>query len=579
MDEYLWPARHVAEYAYCPRLFYLMEVEGLFMPSVDTEQGTQVHKRVHKPSTMRRQADATDEPEEELRKVRGLALTSPTLGLTATLDLAELDGNRAVPIEYRKGRPRRVGTVHGNGATVHQNGNGDEVVSDDDDSPAAYEAWPTDRVQVGIQVILLETAGYTAPRAMLYYAQTKQKIELVVDDALRREAFATVEAARRCAAGSRPPPLLNDPRCPKCSLQPICLPDEVNHVRGDDPQPPRRLWPPTDGAVHLVAQQEGVKIGVRGLALNVTDRDGNTARQIPLADVESLAVVGSIQLSTQALHTLAEKNIPVAFMSTAGRLIAIVDPLDSVSAAVRKAQVLQLEKPSRALELSRALVASKIVNQRVLLMRNVASLPQRATDDLLEQVEKASRCQDIDALRGHEGQAAAIYFEHFAGMIRSDVAAEFQSNGRQRRPPPDPVNATLSMAYTMLTHECVSALRLARLEPSIGAYHTCRPGRPALALDLMEPFRPLIADSVTISLFNRGELDAGHFLRTASGCILSEAGRRAFFDAWGRRLDTEVTHPVFGYRLSYRRMLMLHARMIAAWLLDEVPSLSFLTTR
>ncbi|MEK7765729.1 MAG: CRISPR-associated endonuclease Cas1, partial [bacterium] len=152
-------------------------------------------------------------------------------------------------------------------------------------------------------------------------------------------------------------------------------------------------------------------------------------------------------------------------------------------------------------------------------------------------------------------------------------------NGRKRRPPPDPVNACLSLAYTMLAHECVAALRLARLEPSLGAFHTWRPGRPALALDLMEPFRPIVADSVAVSLFNRNEVGEGHFHRTAAGCMLTDAGRRAFFKAWGRRMEAEVTHPVFEYRLSYRRMIVLHARLIAAWLLGEVPKLAFLTTR
>ena len=125
----------------------------------------------------------------------------------------------------------------------------------------------------------------------------------------------------------------------------------------------------------------------------------------------------------------------------------------------------------------------------------------------------------------------------------------------------------------------MAALRQARLEPSIGAFHVSRPGRPALALDLMEPFRPLVADSVAIAAFNRCELGEGHFMRTSAGCTLTDSGRRAFFNAWGRRMETEVTHPVFGYKLSYRRMLVLHARMIAAWLLGEVPSLAFLTTR
>lgn len=118
-------------------------------------------------------------------------------------------------------------------------------------------------------------------------------------------------------------------------------------------------------------------------------------------------------------------------------------------------------------------------------------------------------------------------------MLKTPMAAEFDENGRQRRPPPDPVNSALSLAHTMLTHECVAALRLARLDPSIGAVHVSRPGRPALALDLMEPFRPLIADSVVISAFNRGEFAEGHFIRTAAGCVMTEPGRRAFFGAWG----------------------------------------------
>jgi CRISPR-associated protein Cas1 len=181
---------------------------------------------------------------------------------------------------------------------------------------------------------------------------------------------------------------------------------------------------------------------------------------------------------------------------------------------------------------------------------------------------------------GHEGQAAAVYFEHFSKMLTdTDLRAAFEKNGRQRRPPPDPVNAALSLGYSVLTGECVTACRLASLEPTIGALHSPRPGRPALALDLMEPFRPLVVDSAVITAFNRGELRAGHFQTSAAGVLLTDYGRKAFFHVYARRMDHIVTHPVFGYRLSYRRMLVLHARMIAAWLLREVPTLAFLTTR
>jgi len=566
MDEYLWPARNVAEFAYCPRLFYLMEVEGIHLHNTDTEQGMVVHRRVNRPSAAREKVEEPDELRPQ--SVRSLTLTSKKLGLTATLDLAEVNGNTAIPVEYRKGRPR------------HPYWTPPDDPGEAETPPPTAEPWPTDRVQVGLQAILLEEAGYTVPEAILYYASERLRLHIPVDADMRGEALQTLRAAQESAAGTRPLPLVNDPKCVRCSLQPFCLPDEVNQQRTCTEAPKARsIWPTRDDALHVVAQQDGTKIGINGLSLKITDKDGQETRKIPLAGLESLAVLGGVQISTQAMHALADRSVPVAFMSSAGRLVAMLDPVDSISAEIRRAQVRVFDQPPRCLELARALVAAKIVNQRILLQRNHSAIPDMVMEDLQAEADRARRGAGLDALRGHEGQAAAIYFDYFAGMFKTPISSEFDVNGRQRRPPPDPINAVLSFAYTMLTHECVSALRLARLEPSVGAFHTSRPGRPALALDLMEPFRPLIADSVAISSFNRGELTDGHFLRTSAGCALTDSGRRAFFGAWGRRMDTEVTHPVFGYKLSYRRMLMLHARMMAAWMLGEVPTLSFLTTR
>jgi CRISPR-associated protein Cas1 len=540
-----------------------MEVEGIHLKSDDTEEGQRIHRRVDAPSNSNGTAD--DEPQT----VRSLTLTSLSLGLTATLDLAEINGSEAVPIEYRKGRPHAL--------YAESTGNGKP-------QPADYEPWPTDRVQVGLQAILLEDAGYTVRKAVLYYAASKQRLDLVVDDSLRCEALEVLTAAKNCAAGSRPLPLANDPRCPRCSLQSICLPDEINVERDHINVSPRKLWPPRDDGIHLVAQTNGTRIGVRGAAMQITEANGSKAKEIPLASVESLSLLGSVQISTQALHTFADRGIPVALLSAAGRLVAIFDPLDSVSADARRNQVRTFDQPEKCTELTRVLVAAKIRNQRTLLMRNCDSLPSHVSAQLADQATAADKAATIESLRGHEGQAAALYFAHFAGMFKRDAAkrdlgTEFDQNGRQRRPPPDPINACLSLAYTMLTHECVAALRTARLEPSIGAFHVSRPGRPALALDLMEPFRPLIADSLTVSAFNRGELREGHFRRTAAGCLMTDDGRKAFFSIYGRRMSEEVTHPVFGYKLSYRRMLILHARMIAAWINGEIPTLSFLTTR
>ncbi len=571
MDESLWPARNIAEYAYCPRLFYLMQVEGIFVPSSDTEKGVAIHRRVNKPSaSVEKPSEDEDDPERP-RIVRSLVLTSESRGLTATLDLAEISGRLAVPVEYRKGRPKRIsmGAFADDCAQMEQ-------------LPVQHpEAWATDRVQVALQAILLEDAGYTVREAIIYYAAEKLRLKVTVDDALKAEALLILEKAKQCAQGSRPLPLVNDSRCPKCSLQPICLPDEVNYQRAQsrDQLMPRNIWPPRDDGIHVVAQQDGAKVGIQGLQLRITDKNGSVVKTVPMANLESLSLLGAVQITTQAVHALADAKTPVAFLSSAGRLVAMIDPLDSVSAEVRRAQIRRLDSPEVCLELTRALVSAKIMNQRTLLLRNHSCLPDGVAAELLKQAKNAAAADSVDAARGHEGQAAAIYFRHFAGMIKGSLASEFHANGRKRRPPPDPVNACLSLGYSMLTHECVAALRVARLEPSIGGFHVSRPGRPALALDLMEPFRPLIADSVAITSFNRGELTEGHFLRTAAGCSLTAQGRRSFFNTLGRRMDTEVTHPVFEYRLSYRRMIVLHARMIAAWLIGDIPNLAFLTTR
>lgn len=571
----LLSCRNVAEYAYCPRLFYYMAVEGVFVPSTDTEQGCTVHRRVNQPSQASSEENE-EKPAEDINKpksIRSLALTSERLGLTAVIDLTELNGSIATPVEYRKGAPRRLSVSPP-----------PEEVEEESNTPALplAEPWPADRVQIGLQALLLEEAGYTVNEAVLYYAAETRRITIRVDQQLRNEAIAVLEAARKCSQGSRPLPLVNDPRCPRCSLLPVCLPDEINLSRAaieGEEAVPRKLWPPRDEGIQLIVLQEGARVSISGQTLEVINRKGIIERQVPLAGLESLALLGPVQISTQALHTLADRSIPVAFLSSAGRLVTVLDPLDSVSADIKRKQVHCFDQPETCMELARALVSAKIRNQRAVLMRNHPSLPEDTPDSLATLARKAETADSLDSLRGHEGAAAAVYYEAFGAIFKGPEGLRFDKNGRQRRPPPDPVNSCLSLAYSLLCHECISALRLARLEPSIGAFHVSRPGRPALALDLMEPFRPLVADSLAITAFNKGELTMGHFLDTAAGCSLTDAGRRVFFKAYARRMDTIVTHPVFDYRLSYRRMIYLHAKMIAAWIMGEIPDLAFLTTR
>ncbi|MEI7767934.1 MAG: CRISPR-associated endonuclease Cas1 [Phycisphaerae bacterium] len=565
MDEYLWPARNVAEYAYCPRLFYLMEVEGVHLANADTERGQLVHRYVDAPSHLKDEEEDPDKP----KAVRSLTLSSQLLGLTATLDLAEIQGDRATPVEYRKGRPR-----YDQPPSV-----GPDVFGEEPPPPQA-QPWPTDRVQLGLQSLLLKEHGYVVKQAVLYYASERRRVEVSINDELLVEALATLNTARHAATGPRPEPLLHDVRCLRCSLQPLCLPDEVQFQRRHETDiSPRKIWPLRDDATHVIVQTAGHRVGVAGAALKVTDHDGKLIKQIPIVEVESLCLMGYAQVSTQALHVLADHEIPVAYMTTAGRLVAMVEPQNQVSALVRRAQAAETANPTRQLALARALIRAKIINQRTMLMRNHPALPPSVAPALADLVTGLECVQSSAELLGMEGQAASLYFQYFGGMFKGPESQQFEQHGRMRRPPPDPINASLSMAYMMLVHDCVTGLRLAGLDPGLGAFHVPRPGRPALALDLMEPFRPLVADSMTLSAFNRGEYSPGHFNTTAAGCMLTDDGRRTFFNAYGRRIDTEVTHPVFGYCLSYRRMIYLHARLLAAWFIGELNQLDFLTTR
>ena len=200
--------------------------------------------------------------------------------------------------------------------------------------------------------------------------------------------------------------------------------------------------------------------------------------------------------------------------------------------------------------------------------------------DLRRLAKKAPRAKDFGVLLGVEGAAAARYFQSFAGMLKQDAeGGGFDIQGRNRRPPTDPVNALLSFGYAMLTRTWVVALSSVGLDPYRGFYHQPRYGRPALALDMMEPFRPLIVDSAVVTALNNGEVQPADFVRTPVGVNLTGAGRKRFIATFERRLAQEVTHPLFGYRVEYRRLLQIQARLLGRFLLSEIAEYPNFVTR
>ena len=211
------------------------------------------------------------------------------------------------------------------------------------------------------------------------------------------------------------------------------------------------------------------------------------------------------------------------------------------------------------------------MNCRTLLRRNRANPDPVSLSELKQLARKARAAESIESLLGIEGTAARRYFSDFSGMLKGTGTEDFDLDGRNRRPPRDPINALLSFCYSLLAKELSLAVRSVGLDGMLGFYHQPHFGRPSLALDLMEEFRPVIADSVVIGAINNGIVQSADFVRAAGAVALTQPARKRLILSFERRMDQLVTHPVFDYRISYRRVLEVQARLLSRVLLGELP--------
>jgi CRISPR-associated protein Cas1 len=586
----LLPARMLNEFVYCPRLFFYEWVEGLFAESAETVEGALRHAKIDKGPAAFPTAEAAAQAEGETIHGRSLTLSSERHGLIAKIDLVESQGGALCPVDYKRGAPRQ----------------GEE----------APESWDADRVQLAAQAIVLRDNGYRCDEGIVYYVATRQRVRLPITDALVAQTLALAQQARAVAAsGQIPPPLLNSPKCPRCSLVGICLPDETRlsaEVQLVDevaepaaeqlalfPQPlpglgrgtlaeVRRLVPARDDLRPVYLNTPGLRVGISGAVLQIKDKD-KLLQEIRLADINQLNLFGNIQLSTQALQSLCAQDIPVTYFSMGGWFYGLTRGHSLKNIFLRREQFRKADLPWVCLQVARALVAGKIQNQRTMLQRNHIEPPGPVLAALKQLVAEAHAAESLDALRGIEGHASHLYFGNFAGMIKpgDEPAAggaaraqfSFDFINRNRRPPRDAVNALLSLAYAVLTKDLTITCLAVGFDPYLGFYHQPRFGRPALALDLMEPFRPLIADSAVLSAINNRMVTPGDFLQAGPAVALKPEGRKAFFRAYEQRMDTLVTHPLFNYRVNYRRVLEIQTRLLARYLTGEVPRYTPFVTR
>ena len=584
LPDYL-PARMLNEFVYCPRLFFYEWVEGLFAESPDTIEGKLQHFRVDT------REDALPSPDEaagqETIHSRSVQISSDRHRLIARIDLVEGEQGVVCPVDYKHGAPRQTAD--------------------------ALEAWDPDRIQLAVQALLLRENGYRCDEAVIFYRKTRQRVRIPIDDALIAETLALLDQARATAlAGRIPPPLVDSPKCPRCSLVGICLPDETHAIQaqiirlaepgprqltlfpGDDPAaapPPaeiRRLVPARDDLRPLYLNTQGARVGKSGEVLQIKEKD-QLIQQVRLTDVSQVNLFGNVQISTQAIQTLCNVEIPINYFSQGGWYYGTTTGLHARNIFLRRRQFQLAEEPWFALSLARRLVAGKIRNQRTMLQRNHLEPPADALRDLKRMAELAECADSLDQLLGMEGHSASIYFRHFEGMLKTDdedgssaakpLPFQFHFAQRNRRPPRDPVNALLSFAYSVLTKDLTIVCNAIGFDPYLGFYHQPRFGRPALALDLMEPFRPLIADSTVLSAINTRMVIEKDFIRAGPSVALKPEGRKGFFRAYELRMNALATHPLFDYRVSYRRMLEIQARLLARYMEGEIPEYPVFVTR
>jgi CRISP-associated protein Cas1 len=613
----LVPARMINEALYCERLLYLEWAQGEFADNYFTVDGRLVHRRADQPggalppkpadapaaaaSSPDDEDDAEPPPEPPPYTARSVWLSSERLGITAKIDIVEGDAaGRVIPIEYKRGSPPDI----------------------------PERAYLPERAQLCAQVLLLRDNGYICDHAEIYFAAARQRVPIVIDDLL---VEATLAAARRArdvaAAGTIPPPLVDSPKCNGCSLVGICLPDETNLLRQlegielepapDAPEPEpsdpaepepsdlaepvdlepandadadadappgrgelRRLHPARDDKLPLYVQEQGARIGLDGERLAVNGRKTGHL-EVRLPNTSQVVILGNVQVTTQALRTLLERNIPISFFSYGGWYYGRAIGHDSKNVELRIAQHRAAADRDLCLAFARGFVVSKIKNSRTMLRRNHESPDPVVLSQLDQLARKAGAAGALEELLGLEGSAARVYFGAFTGMLKGEAEAlgVFDFQTRNRRPPKDPINALLSFTYALLSKDFALAAGAVGLDPLLGFYHQPRFGRPALALDLMEEFRPIVADSIVIGVINNGVLAGSDFVRTGDAVALKPAARKRLISAYERRMDQLVTHPVFGYRVSYRRVLEVQARLLGRVLLGELDAYPAFRTR
>lgn len=508
--------------AYCERLFYLEEVEEIRVADHRVYAGRTLH-------------------EAEVGgggKWESLTLESETWGIRGKVDFVRYRDGGLVAFEHKRGRSR-------------------------DD-----EAWPSDRLQVIAYAALLEEQlGKPVAEGRVHYHANNMTVRVPVDERARSDLRAAIQRARELSQTvQRPPVTENERLCAKCSLAPVCLPEEERLLRATDEEEPGaipRLFPQDDERRIVHVTGGGSRVSKSGEQIIVTPREDEPTK-FPGRDVAAIVLHGAVQISSQAVHYAVAHDIGVHWLTGGGQYVGGLTPPGGVQRRIRQFE--GLRDADLVLRLAKKLVRAKVENQLRFLMRaGRGREPEMRIDEAIKGMRAELRAidgaTDTETLRGHEGMSGRLYFSAMPELL--DQRQELMRfSGRNRRPPEDPFNAVLSFGYSLLYRDVMAAIVCVGLDAAFGFFHRPRSAAYPLALDLMELFRAVLWDIPLVASVNRNQWREEHFTRSSGQVWLSADGRRLAIELYEKRKEESWKHPVLEYSLSYARTMELEVRLL-----------------
>jgi len=550
-DEYTVQVRGLNESVYCERLFYIMYAQGIFEHNADTITGKMNHSIREK---------TTRDNELDGENIFSLVLYAMGGTLSGKLDKVLKNGDEYIPIEDKNSKKPS--------APVSFDLWGNKVIS---------EVWANDFPQIVAQMYLLRKNGYCCKKGRIYYRGSNKMIEVKYKEGYDQLIEKGVHYCIKLLKGHQPSPLIDSDKCIRCSLNWVCLPDEVNNLSENISQvEPRRLYPGRPDAGIMYVTTIGSKIGKSGECFTVWCPDG-TKNQVPIKDVEHICVFGNVQITTQAITAMVYNGGSISYFSSGGWFIATTSSPISKNINLRIEQFRRFGDPVFCITLAKKIVSAKVMNQRTLLRRNHSGRIDTILDSIKRCQKHVHNCKDIESIRGYEGNAARDYWEGYQQLIKNPEI--WHMNGINRRPPKDEINAMISYGYSLLLRDFITASIEEGMDYLYGFFHAVVPGRPALALDMMEPYRPIIVDSVVLRMINEGIASKEQFSTIDAGVFMSPKVKQKLIYMYEKRMDEMITHPVFGYRLSYRRMIHLEMKLLGKYILGDIKDYSPLITR